>query len=99
LRGTLVTALSRMPAEIDRLPLTDVWELFEYWATYPPAHFLLRIMAGYKPAETSASSPDADVGELAPLLGAAQKPPEYITEMVKWAEEQSLKLGIKHGQS
>ena len=81
------------------LQLTDVWELFGYWDRNPPEHLLLRILTGYKAAESSASSPDDDLSELAPLLGAAQQPPQYITEMVKWAEEESQKLGIKHGRS
>jgi hypothetical protein len=31
------------------MSLPDVWDLFEHWREYPPAHILLRGYVGYEP--------------------------------------------------
>lgn len=89
MRGLLATGLHQLPAAIDEMPLPDAWDQVDYWNEWPPEHVLLRGFTGYKPEK---STKEEDASDLSALMGPAQKPPQYILEMVRWAEEQKGKL-------
>jgi len=99
----LATGLKQLPSAIDQMPLPDVWEMFEHWNEWPPEHVLLRGFTQYQPPERTPEALDPEAAKgLTKYLGAglaAAKPPAHITEMVKWAEQMKLQLGVKVGQS
>jgi hypothetical protein len=97
----LVTSTGWSFPQVDALPLPEVWELFEYWNGWPPAHVLLRGFTGYTGLKAGASEKGAsekelgaaEVSELSAMLGPAGKAPPHIAEMVAWAEQMKTKIG------
>ena len=96
----LATGLKQFPSAVDQMFLPDVWELFEHWDLWPPEHVLLRGFTGYMPvkAATQEMDPGAAAG-LAKMLGAPQKAPQHILELMQWADVMNKKLGVNFGES
>jgi hypothetical protein len=104
LRGMMVTATGWTLPQVDRTPLPEVWELFEFWNEWPPAHVLLRGFTGYEPKMRRACPdpakrdegrelPVSELGPLTAMIGPAEPPPAHIAGMVAWAEQMKSKLG------
>jgi hypothetical protein len=91
----LATGLKQLPSVIDTMLMPDVWEIFEQWDEWPPEHVLLHGFVGWKAPEKATTSPEA-VADLAKHLGAPQKAPAYVLELVRMAEQMKGKL---HGDS
>jgi hypothetical protein len=90
----LITSTGWTFRQLDELPLPEVWELFEYWNDWPPAHVLLRGFTGYQPKKQAPRELEAqEVSELSAMLGPAGKAPPHIAEMVAWAEQMKTKIG------
>jgi hypothetical protein len=98
----LCTALEKLPSEVDAIALPDVWELFEHWNDWPPAHVLLRGFTGYGAGSRGQGTEEqgtgnreqaTELGQLTAMLGPARKAPAYIAEMVRWGEQMKGKIG------
>jgi hypothetical protein len=72
--------------------MPDVIRLCAYWQQHPPPHVVLAGYLGYKPAQRSSEIGAAASGKLAAWLGAPVSPPQYVRELVAWAEGQRDKL-------
>lgn len=40
----MITALGRLPAEVEAIEFFDVIDLLDYWADWPPTHEILKLV-------------------------------------------------------
>jgi hypothetical protein len=68
------------------LSMPDVLRLLNYWNRHPPVHVLLAAWLVPRP-ELDLPPPTAEPDSLTPFVGAPEKPPAHIRELVDWAEQ------------
>jgi hypothetical protein len=87
---------------VDEIPLSEVWELCEHWTYWPPEHLLLRKLAGYEPPAQPVKQKRIDpqaAKELVKFLGAPEKAPAELKDVVRWAEQMKQKMGANIGNA
>jgi hypothetical protein len=91
-RCLVATGLKRLPAEVDAMPLPEVWDLVRHWESWPPEHVALRALLagpsslagqiiGREQAPARSPSRAGLAAELATVFGAPQNklPPHLKT--------------------
>ena len=88
----------------------DVADLLDYWADFPPAHFVLRaaFLKMDTPRRTKPSMSESERKDISSLLhgpdalppgalGVAKEMPAHLVALADWAEEQTA-LMSKHAR-